>query len=258
MLYIYCLDPLLDQCYIIVIFTYCFLASNVAGPVGGTIGSVFILIIVAFICSVTAIGIKKKRKRQNLVSDSIQQVDLQTISSPETIQRKNQTGLSRLLPNTTLNTMPQRQNQFPGNETESAHYLENNCRPPLSYSECNNTIGRNEALNVVANSYMTPYQLQKPAPQEGHRPSHQLACNTQKPNRGRQPNTSAALTSFATLPANKNIVKASRRQGSNVDNCQAPTDVQAAFDDPPYQPIDAAHRGSDCDSMEEHYEVINT
>ena len=145
---IYCLGPLLDQCYIIVIFTYCFLASNIAGPVGGTIGSVFILIIVAFICCVTAIGIKKKPKRQNLRSDNTQQVDLQTISSPETIQRKKQTGLYKPLPNIPMNTIPQRQNQYPGNETGSAHYPENNCRPP--------NVGNWEAPSDVLGTFNNP------------------------------------------------------------------------------------------------------
>ena len=121
---------------------------NVAGLVGATIGSLFILIIVAFICGVTVVAIEKKRKRQNLRSDNTQQVKLQTISSRKTIQRKNQTGLSRPLPNIPLKTIPQRQNQYPGNETGSGQYPENDFRPP--------NVGNWEATSDVLGTFNNP------------------------------------------------------------------------------------------------------
>ena len=180
-----------------VIFTYCFLASNIGGAVGGTIGTILVLIIVAIICGITIVAIKKKRKRQNVRGCNTQEVELQTIRSPETTQRTNQTGLSIPLPNTTLSTIPQRQNQ------------------------CSNIIGPNEAPNVVRNQIMAPNQQQKSAPQASHQLSHQQSFNTQNRNQGRQLNTSAVLISSATLPVRKTTVQTSKRQGSNINNRQA-------------------------------------
>ena len=153
-----------------------FLASNIAGLVGGIIGFILVLIIVAFVCCITVVAIGKKYKRQNVRSDNTQQVELQTIRSPETTQRTNQTGLSRPIPTTTLNTIPQRQNQYPGYETESAHYSETNYRPPPCYNESSNTIGPEEPT-VVPYPYLGPYR-QKTPPLYQQQSSHDL---TQQP-----------------------------------------------------------------------------
>ena len=56
-------------------------------------------------------------------------------------QKTNQKDPPRPLPNTILNTIPQRQNQYPGYVMESAHYPETNCRHPPSYNECSYTFG---------------------------------------------------------------------------------------------------------------------
>ena len=61
---------------------------------------------------------------------------------------------------------------------------------------------------------------------------------------------------MVTLPVRKTIVQTSKRQGSNINKRQAHTDAQAAFDDPPYEPLKFAQGGSNYDDMEEHYEKI--
>ena len=94
---------------ILVIIAYCFLASNIAGPVGSTIGSILVLIIVSIVCCITVVALGKKRKRQNAIICNTQQFELETIGSLEITETLTQTGSSRLLPkvrNTTLNTIP--------------------------------------------------------------------------------------------------------------------------------------------------------
>ena len=84
-----------------------------------------------------------------------------------------------------------------------------------------------------------------------HHPLKQPAVNTQKTNRGRQPNTSTTLSSFATLPAHNPIIQTSTQQGSNIGNCEALSDVQATFANPAYEFLDDAHKGSDYYNIEE-------
>ena len=219
-----------------------FLASNIAGPVGGTIGSVLVLIIVSIVCSITVVALVKKGRKQNSRINNTEPIELQTVRSPETMPQR---GPSRPLPNTTLNTIPQRQNQYPGYETESTHYPEANHRPPPPYNEISNTFGPHEAPAAVSYPYLGPYQQQaghhltqqppssdSPQPSAPPCPYEIHAFNTLEMNQGRQPNTSAALTSFATFPAHNPIVQASRQQGSNTSNWEASPDVQRTLDNP--------------------------
>ena len=74
-------------------------------------------------------------------------------------------------------------------------------------------------------------------------------------NQGRQPNTSAALTSFATLPTQNLFVQASRQHGSNTGNWEAPSDKQS---NPDYEFVGAVHGGSDYDNVEESNEEVKT
>ena len=46
--------------------TYCFLASNIAGPVGGTIGSILVLVIVSIICCIAVVVIRKNTRDKML------------------------------------------------------------------------------------------------------------------------------------------------------------------------------------------------
>ena len=101
------------------------------------------LIILAFICYVV-FTIVKKCKRENVRNYNTQQVESHAIRSPETSQRTNQRGSSRPLPNTTLNTIPQRQNWYPGYVTPSANYPVANRRPLPPFNESSNTIGLHE------------------------------------------------------------------------------------------------------------------
>lgn len=109
-LYIYWLD--LSQSNAIILYLYynyfLFLASNIAGPVGDTIGFILVLIIMASIWCITVFAIGKKHKRQNIRRYNTQQVELQTMSSPE----MTQIDPLRTLPNAILNTTLQRQNNI--------------------------------------------------------------------------------------------------------------------------------------------------
>ena len=232
-----------------------FLASNIAGPVGGTISSVLVLIIVAFVCCITVVALGKKGKLQNVRSCNTQQVELQTIRSPEMTQRTNQADPPRQPPNNTIDID----------------------QPPLPYNENSNTTGPHEAPAVVPCPYLAPYPQQPPVPyqqQAGHHlvqqppslnssqpsvppyPYQTQAFNTFETNQDRQPNTSATLTSFATLCTQNPIVQASRQQGSNEGIWEAPSDVQATLDNPACECLDAAHGEPDYEDMEEHYEEI--
>ena len=219
--------------------------------------------------------LEKKGRIQNVRSCNTQQIELQTIRSNETTQRTTQTGPSRPLPNTTLNTIPQRQYQYPGYETESVHYPKANHRPP-PYNESCNTTGPHEAPPVVPYPYLAPYPQQPLAPYQ-QQASHHLtqqppssnspqpsappyryethAFNTLEMNQGRQPNTSVALTSIATLPTQNPFVQASRQHGSNTGNWEALSDIQS---NPAYEFVGAVHGGSDYDNMDESYEEVKT
>ena len=255
--------------------TYCFLASNIAGPVGGTIASILVLIIVAIVCCITVVAIGKKCKRQNVRSYNTEQVQFQTIRCPETTETTTQTGPSRPLPNTTLNTIPQRQKQYCGYVTESAHHpVLANSRPTPPYNKSCNTIGSRKAPTVAPYPHLGPYPQKKPAPyqqQAGHdlasqppsmnskqrsahlHPYEICAFNSLEINQDGQPNTSVTLTSFATLPAHNPIVHASRQQCSNVGNWKGPSGVQGTFDNPSYKSLGATHGKSDHDNFNESY-----
>ena len=213
------------------------------------------------VCCITVVAIGKRRKRQN-VSSNTQQFELQNIGSLETTETINQTGPSRPLPkvpNTTLNTIPQRQNQNSVYVTQPVHFLVPNCRPLLPYNESSNNVGSHEAQFPVPSPHLAPYQQQQPAPyqqQPGHHPLKQPAVNKQKTNQGRQPNTSATLASFATFTAHNLIVQESKQQGCDMANWQAPSNVQATFNSPACEFLDDAHEESDYYNMEVHYEEI--
>ena len=113
------------------------------------------LIIVAFICYI-AVG--KKRKRQNVRSSNTQRIELQTIRSPETSQRTNQTSSSRPLPNTTLNTITQRENQYNDYVTPSANQPVADRRPLPPYNESSNAIGSSFAT-LPAPILQAPYRV---------------------------------------------------------------------------------------------------
>ena len=101
---------------------------------------------------------EKKRKRQNVRSSNTQQIELQTIRSSETSQRTNQTDSSRPLPNTTLNTIPQRENRFNDYVTPSANQPVANRRPPPPYNESSNAIGSSFAT-LPAPILQAPYRV---------------------------------------------------------------------------------------------------
>ena len=184
--------------------TYCFLASNITRAiVGGTIGSVLLIVIVTLICCIILVG-KKCHRKQNIRTCNTQEVELQAIRSPRTSQI-TQTSQSRPFPNTTLNTIPQTQNQHFHNVTQSTHYSGRDHRPSPSYNECCNRIIPHGAPTAV--------------------PSNQC----------RQPNPSVTLTSFAALTSNNALVQIFRQQSSNVENCESSSDVHYCVDNPTYE-----------------------
>ena len=229
-------------------------------------------------CCIAVGAIRKKYKRQNSRSCNTQQVELLTIGSPETTQRTNQTTPPSVpLPNTTLNTIPQIENRYPDYATQSANNPVANHRPPPPYNESSNTIGLNEAPTVVPYLYKSPYPQQPPAPyhqQEGHhlvqqqpslnsiqplappRPYETNAFNTLEMTQGRQPITSAAVTSFATFPAHNPNTEASRQQSSNISNWEAISDLGATFENPSCEFLGAAHGESDNHNVEEPYNEV--
>ena len=242
--------------------TYCFLASNIAGPVGGAIGSILVLIIVSIVCCVTVVVIRKKRKRQNVRSYNTQQFELQTIGSLDTTETMTKTGLSRplpKLPNSTLNTIPQTQDYYSFHVTQPKLYPVPNCRSLPHYNENSNKVGPHEVQIPVLNPHLAPYQQQQQATYQ-HQPGHHLlqqpVVNIRKPNQHRDPNTSAALTSFATLPAHNPIVQESRQQGSNLFNWEEPSDVETTFDNPAYGFLGATIEKSDFENIEGIYDDI--
>ena len=181
--------------------------------------------IMTFVCCIAVVALGKKHKGQNVTNSITQRVELQTIRSPETTQRTNQRGPSRPLPNTTFNTIPQRQTQYPGHVTHSANYPVANHRQPPLYNESSNTIGSHEMPTVAPYPYMSPCPQQQSPPyqqQAGHhlvpqpssmysrqpsappQPYESHAFNTLEMNQGREPNTSAEpynqIETLRTLP----------------------------------------------------------
>ena len=216
-----------------------FLASNIIGAVvGGTIGSILLIIIVTSICCIAVVISRKYHKRQNV---NTQQVELQTIRSTETT-------------NTTFNTIPQTQNQYSSYVTESEHYPEGNIRPPPPYNP-------HGAPSTDLYPYPPPYSQESLTPnypvETSVPPYESPAVNTLQLNQDRQPNTSASLTSFATLPAHNPVVQVSRQQASNVDNCEAPFDVQVG-DNSPYELSGSTHVGADSDDVEAPCKDVKT
>ena len=230
-----------------------FLANIIGGVVGGTIGSILLIIIVTSICCITVVVSRKYHKRQNV---NTQQVELQTIRSPRTTQTTSRTDPPRPLPNTTSNTIPQTQNQYSSYVTESEYYPEANIRPPPPY----NPTEPHGTPTTVPYPYPPPYSQESstPYPLQRSAPLYESpAVNTLQLNQNRQPNTSASLTSFATLPAHNPVVQASRQQTSNVDNCEAPFDVQVG-DNSPYELSGSTHVGADSDDVEAPCKDVKT
>ena len=227
--------------------TYCFLASNIVGPVGGIISSTFVIIIItAFVCCITVVAIRKKQNRQNIKICNTQQFELQTIRSPEMTQTMTKIGLSRPLPkvpNTTLNTIPQKQNQNSVYVTQPVHYPVANRRPPPPYNESSDDVGPHEVQISMTNPHLAPNQ-QPPA------------VNAQKPNQGRQANTPAALTSFATLSAYNTIIQASKQHGSDLGNWEVPSDAQVTFDNPAYGFLGDAYEEDEYENMVDIYDEV--
>ena len=234
---------------------------------------------VAVICCIAVGVIVKKYKRQNVRIRNIQHLHLETIRSPETTQRTDQTASSTPLPNTTSNTIPQRENRYPGDEILSANNPVANHRPPPPYNESSNKIGLNEAPTVVPCLYMSPYPQQPPTPyqqEESHhlvqqqpslnstqpsappRPYETNVFNTLETNQGRQLNTSATVTSFATLPAHNPNTQASRQQASNVSNWEAISDLGATFENPACEFLGVARGETDNHNVEEPYNEVKT
>ena len=196
--------------------TYCFLASNQIGAiVGGTIGSILLLIIVTLICCVTVAVSRKYRKRQNV---NTQQVELQTTRSPGTTQTTTRTDPSRPFPNTTFNTLLQTQNQYSSYVTE--HNQGGDIRPPLSYNP--------------TEPHGTPSTILFPYP-----PLYSQESSAPYPS---QTQTSAP-------PYESPGVQASRQQASSIDNCEIPFDVQAG-DNSAYELTGSTHVGADADNVE--------
>ena len=133
-----------------------FLATNIT-IVGGTIGSILLLIIVTLICCVTVAVNRKYHERLNV---NTQQVELLTIRSLRTTQTTNRTDPFRALPNTTFNTIPQTQNQYPSYVTESEHYPEGDIRPPPPY----NPTEPHGTPTTVPYPYPPPYLQESSAP----------------------------------------------------------------------------------------------
>ena len=131
-------------------------------------------------------------RKQNTRRFITQQVELQTIKSTETTQTTTKTDQS--LPNTTLNTLPQTQNEHPRNVTQS------DLKPPY-YNEYRNKIRPHRVPPLYQN---------------------------------RHPHPSAAVTSFAALTSNNTVVQTSRQQSSNVGNCEDRSDVINCIDNPIY------------------------
>ena len=231
--------------------TYCFLALNILLLIGGTIGSVFVIIIVGFLCCITVVAIWKKRKRQNVRSSNTQQIELQNIGSLENTERTPETDQSKSLANTTLNTIPQGENLYSDYVIPPIHYSIFNRRPLQPCNESSNAIGQHEAQIKLHH----PQQLSAPYKhQAGHLPFQQQSVNNKKLNQGRKLNRSAALTSLATLPAHNPIVQESKQQSSN--NWQAPSHVQAAFGNPIYECLDDVHSEYDYYKIEEIYDEV--
>ena len=215
----------------------------------------------AIVCFIIVVVIRKKGKIQNDISSNTQQIELQTTRSTETTQRTNQTGPSRPLSSTILDTI------------DSTHYPAANRRSLPPYNESSNTPGPYETPTVVSYPYLSlqqppaPYQQQAghhqqppslnllqpsapPYPYEAH------SYNTFNVNESNQSSTTAAPTSFPTYPAQNPIVQASGQQESNVHNWKAPSDVQATLDNPSAKFLDAAHGESEYETMEVTYEEV--
>ena len=167
---------------------------------------------------------KKCRRRQNIRTCNTQEVELQAIKSPRTSQI-TQTGQSRPFPNATFDTIPQTQNQYSLNVTQSTHYSGRDHRPPPSYNECCNRIKPHGAPTAV--------------------PSNQT----------RQPNPSTTVTSFAAFTSSNAVVQTFRQQSSNVDNCEGSSDVHHCVNNPTYEMSGA---GVDCDNMETSCKLVKT
>ena len=128
-----------------------------------------VLIIASIVCCITVIAIGKRRKRQNVISSNTQQFELQNIGSLESTETITQKGSSLppplpKVPNTTLNTIPQRQNQNSVYVTQPVHFPVPNRRPLLPYNESSNNVGSHEAQFPVPSPHLAPYQQQQPAP----------------------------------------------------------------------------------------------
>ena len=157
-----------------------FLASNITGAVvGSTIGSILLIIIVTLICCITVVISRKYHKRQNV---NTQQVELQTTRSPRTTQTTNRTSLSRPLPDTTFNTIPQTQNRYSNYITESEDYPEGNIRPPPPY----NPHYHQQSANYLAQQ---PLSSNLPQPSAPPHPYQTPTINTLQPNQTREVNT---------------------------------------------------------------------
>ena len=76
-------------------------------------------------------------------------------------------------------------------------------------------------------------------------------------NQHRQPSTSTAVPSFATLPANYSIVQTSKERGLSVSNWEPPCDLQATFDSPDCEFLGAVNKESDYDNAKESC-MVNT
>ena len=215
----------------------------------------------AIVCFITVVVIRKKGRIRNDISSNTQQIELQTTRSTETTQRTNQTGPSRPLSSTILDTI------------DSTHYPTANRRSLPPYNESSNTTGPYETPTVVSYPYLAlqqpiaPYEQQAghhqqppslnlPQPSAPPYPYEAHSFNTFNVNESNQSSTTAAPTSFATLPAQNPIVQASGQKDSNVRNWEVPSDVQATLDNPACEFLDAAHGEPQNDNIEEIYEEI--
>ena len=173
----------------------------------------------SIVCCITVVALGKKYKRQKARIYNTQQIELETIGSIEITE--------------------------PMTQTQPEHCRAPNHRRVPPHNESNNNIGSHEAPIPVPNRHLGPYQQQA-----GQHPLQKPAVNTQKPKRGRQRNTSATLTSFATLPANANVQE-STQQGSNVGNSPAYSNVQASFVNPACEFLNNDLGESDYHNIEE-------
>ena len=121
----------------------------------------------------------KYHKRQNV---NTQQVEIQTIRSPRTTQTTSRTSPSRPLPNTTFNTIPQTQNQYPSYVTRSTHYPEVDTRHPPPY----NPHYHQQPVDCWAQQPLSSNLLQPSAPPH---PYQTPVVNTLQPNPNREVNT---------------------------------------------------------------------